>query len=379
MLPPEAGGGTFITEFDEGVAYLGRDTFEADLYISEPRVPDAYDDSGRGAHVNAPGQGEPTGLIQGYYNNDQQRPYLVITFAKSTHIYSKEYGLTTISKQRGCVSGRTMKTINGDVFMLSHYGWLGISNGQFFKKDGVAITLGQGDLDDVFKSSGYEKELNKSDMSNFFSVYYQELDQYITWISETGSTNKNRFYSYEFESGGFKPHLWNVNTQAAIEAEDSDGNEIIIFSDGFGYVFTHSIQEARTDQDETGANVDIEAFALIPWVQGDDMDASRNFRDFIVRASVSTNNIDVRVWLDFETSTPTEFSYSFPDPAVGFELDFSVLDVDAFGNDRTAVEFEEDLLVSGRSVLIGFYQTKTNGNLGLISAQLHSNKNGSRN
>lgn len=387
---PGNGGATFVTEFDRGIAYTGRNNFETDVYISESDIPEAINDTGSGLHFNPPGQGEPTGIAQGYYSNDQQRPYLVVTFEKSTHVFSKEFGLTTLSNQIGCVSGRTMRTINGDVYFMSHFGWRVISNGKFvvgtledqktsLKDVGVPITLGRGDIDDVFNSSGYFRELNKNDFSNMFSVFYQELDHYMTWISEGSNDNKARSYIYEFETRGFKSFTWPHNTQCAVEAEDGNGNEIILFADDQGYLYTYSIQEDRTDVDSSGSNVNIEAFALIPWLFGDDFDASRNFRNFIVRAIVSTNNITVKAWTNFIQTTLYDYTYSFPDPTSGFELDVSRLDEDAFGDERATVEYSEDLLLSGRSLLIGFYQTAANSNLGLVNAQLHTNKNGNSN
>lgn len=153
--------------------------------------------------------------------------------------------------------------------------------------------------------------------------------------------------------------------------------------DDSGYIYSYSSKENRTDSDPAGATVDIEAFALLPWIYTEDLDSSRNFRELIVHAIASSNDITVSHWVNFNIQDALNNTYSFPDPNGGFILDSTtdgVLDEDAFSDpNRTVVRARADINRVGYSILIGFYQTATNANINLIRAQLDSNKNGSPN
>jgi hypothetical protein len=379
--PPISGGAKYVAEFNRRIAYTGNNTYPSDLFFSESDLPDCYDDSLGAPRIALWGDGEPTGLGSGYYNGDNAFPYLVAFKKRSITLINSDFSTTVISKQLGCVSAESIRTINGDIFFLSAFGWRAISNGKLVVDPNslLPITLGKGDIDDVFKSNGYEKELNKSDFENMFSVYYQELDQYMTFISQGSSTSHNEAFVYEFESRGFKRYAFQLDFSAAVEGEDSSGDNVIYLADSSGFIYTHSIKENRTDTDSAAASVDIEAFALMPWIFGD-LDASRNYREFIVHAIASSDDITVRHWVNFSLDDALENTYSFPDPADGFILDQSKLDEDALSDpNRTVVKARGDINRVGYSVLIGFYQTATNGNMNLIRAQLDSSKNGNPN
>ena len=380
--PPVSGGALYLAEFNRRVAYTGNNNYPSDLYFSEPDLPDCYDDSLGSPRIALWGDGPPTGLGSGYYNGDKAFPYLVAFKKRSITVINSDFSSTVISRQLGCVSAETIRTINGDVFFLSAYGWRVISQGKLVVDPNSLqpLTLGRGDIDDVFKSSGYEKELNKSDYSNMFSVYYQELDQYITFVSFGASTSHSAAFVYEFETRGFKRYAFQLDFSAAVEGEDASGDNVVYLADSSGFIYTHSIKEDRTDTDAAASSVDVEAFALMPWQFGDDLDASRNFREFIVHAIASANDITVRHWVNFGLADALETTYSFPDPADGFILDVSKLDEDALSDpNRTVVKGRGDLNRVGYSILIGFYQTVTNGNINLIRAQLDSSKNGNPN
>jgi len=379
---PPAGGAKFISKFNRRLAYTANNNQPSDLRFTEPDVPDGTDLSGRGTIISIWGDGPPTGLGTGYYQGDTARPYLIAFKKRSITLINDAFQSTLISDQLGCVSASTIRTINGDIYFLSAFGWRSISNGRLVldQQSLLPLTLGGGDIDDLFKTNGFEKELNKADFENMFSVYYSELDQYITFVSEGASLSHNAAYPFEFETRGFKRYAFQLNFTAAVEGEDSSGNNVVYLADTSGFIYSHSIQEDRTDTNDLAASIDIEAFALMPWIFGDDLDGSRNFREFIVHAIASSDNITVRHWTNFELSNPLENTYTFTDPADGFILDVSKLDEDALSDpDRTIVKARGDLNRVGISILIGFFQSATNANLKLIRAQLDSSVNGNPN
>ena len=381
---PQSGGGKYMTEFNRRLVYTGNNSFKNDVFFSEQDIPDGFDDDGDTQLVlNLTGDGDATGVATGFYNQDSLEPYLAIFKKNSTHIYSEKSGfsrLVMISNKIGCVSHDTIQVVNGNIGFLSESGWRLISNGRLLEnEDGNPATLGFGDIDDIFKSKGYVYELNKAQMANYFSVFYAELNQYITWIAEGSNSAKTKAYVYEIESQGFKPYQFAVPATCAATAEDASGNEIVLFGDSNGWLYKHSIQQDRTDIDASDAAVNIEAFALMAWLDGDDMNHTYNFRELILRAITSENDLTVKAFLDFNIQDLQDYTYEFPDPVSGFVLDVSALDEGVFSDARTIVTTRADINRVGESLLIGFYQTAENGNLNLIAAQLEMNKNGNCN
>jgi hypothetical protein len=382
---PLSGGGKFLTEFNRKLVYAGNGTYKNDVFFSEEDYPDAFND-GTGDNrivLNVAGDGDVTGLATGLYNNTVLDPYLVVFKKRSTHIYSEIGGdqkFTPISYQIGCVSHDSIRVKNGDIYFLSDQGWRTISNGRLVvDQQGDPITLGMGDIDDIFKQPGMVYEINRSQASNCFSVYYSTLDQYITWIAEGSNTNFYKAYCYEFNSGGFKPYQFNSSITAACTGEDSVGAEVVFMADTDGAIYTHSIKEDRNDDDSTGTNQAIDAFAMLTWLDGDDMDSSYNFRELFLRRVVGTGNLTVKSWVNFTLSNPSALSYSFIDPSSGFVLDVDKLDEGVFGDERTIVTSRADINRAGENLLIGFYQSMIDGNINLVSAQMDFNKNGNRN
>src|SRR3990167_5422643 len=382
---PLSGGGAFLTNFNGKLVYAGNNTFYNSVYFSEEDLPDAFDDDGSTQTViDAHGDGKITGLAVGFFSESTADPYLVVCKKRSTVIYSEIDNIqrrTIISDKIGCVSYETMIVRNGDVFFMSDSGWRGIHNGQFIKdKENKIFSLAGGDLDDLFKTDGFVYEINKSNANDFFSVYYSTLDQYITFISEGSSTIINKAYSYEAgTSKGFKPYSFALDFIAGCIGEDSSGDEVVYLVDRNGYLFTHSIKEDRTDKDITNTAVNIAAFAQMAWMDGDDYDATYSFRELMLRAITSVNDLTVRAWINFVVTSPTSLTYSFPSNNSGFQLDVSALDVDSFGDEREVVHARGDINRTGKNLLVGFYQTVANGNMGLISAQVDFNKNGNSN
>lgn len=382
---PLAGGGKYLTEFNRKLVYAGNDTFKNDVFFSEEDLPDAFNDgSAEGRLVlPIPGDGAITGLATGLYNNSVLDPYLVIFKKRSTHVYTEIAGqgkFVTISHQIGCVSHNTIQVKNGDVYFLSDHGWRQIQNGRITTdQNGNSATLGNGDIDDIFRQPGYVYEVNRQQLPNAFSVYYSNLDQYITWVAEGSNAEFSKTYVYEFPLGGFKPYqFYNAATCACI-GEDSDGDEVIFMADSSGYFYTHSSKEDRHDDNASAEAQAIDAFAMLTWADGDDMDASYNFRELLLRAIGSDNEITVKTWINYSLGDTYEFAYDFSGATSGFVLDLSALDEGIFGDERNIVTARSDINRVGENILIGFYQSIVDANINLVSAQLDFSRNGNRN
>jgi hypothetical protein len=278
------------------------------------------------------------------------------------------------------VSPNSIIVKNGIVFFLAERGWRAIQNGRLLvDEQGDALTLGNGDIDNIFTLNGYVYQVNKSQMSNSFSIYYSTLDQYMTFVPEGSNASIFKAYVYEFNSTGFKVYEFKTAFTGAAMAENDNGEEICLFASSDGYIYKHSINEARTDVDDTNSTISIEAFALLNWFDGDDFDSSYNFRELIVRAIASEDDVIVRAFVSFDSSDLINYTYSFPDPSSGFVLDVSKLDEGIFSDGRTVVTARADINRVSENILFGFYQDISGANMNLLSAQLHYSKNGNRN
>jgi hypothetical protein len=387
---PLSGGGKYFTEFNRKLVYAGNGTYKNDVFFSEIDLPDAFND-GTGPDrlvLNPIYDGHITGIATGLYNNTVLNPYLVIFKERSTHIYSEingEGNLIPISQEIGCVSHDTIRVKNGNVFFLSTSGWRAIENGRLVlggnsnnSKDNP-ITLGLGDVDDIFTSPGYIYEANKSRLSDAFSVYYSTLDQYFTWIAEGAENDFTKAYVYEFKLGGFKPYSFHSPATSACVGEDTNGKEVVFMGDDNGYVYTHSINEERSDDDENGDDQNIYAFAQMTWQDGDDFDASFNFRELIIRRVAGNASMDVKAWINFSLDEIGD-TFVYENPREGFVLDVSELDSGSFGSDdRTILTARADINRTGENILLGFYQNSQGVSLGLVAAQLDYSRNGNRN
>jgi len=378
---PLSGGSKYITEYNGKLTYAGNGTFKNDVWFSEQYLPDAFDDTDTQTVLNISGDGDITALAVGFYSNSVLDPYLVIFKKTSTYIYSEREDfprLVQLNRKIGCVSQETVEIKNGNIFFLSTQGWRAIIDGTLVTKDDNAITLGLGDIDDIFKRPGWVNEINRGQFNNFFSVYYPTLDQYINFVAEGGSSEFKKAYVYQFPVGGFAVYDFNLDFVDAILGEDSSGDEVIFMADRTGYIYTHSIKEDRTDVDINNAADTISAYAHTIWLDGDDMDASFNFRELLIR-SFSKDTMTIKAWTNYDDrSDPQEYSYTFDDSA-GFVLDVSVLDVDSFGPENKIVTSRADIHRVGENILIGFYQNTENANMALVKAQLDFSKNGNRN
>lgn len=380
-------GGKYLAFFNSSLVYAGNSEFPNDVYFSEEDLPDAFNSLDTGTILAAPGQGPVTGLAVGMFNDAVIDPFLVVFKRKSTRIYSDIGGFkkfVSLSDKIGCVSHDTIQVKNGVVYFLSEEGFRGIVNGRFITNDqGEAITLGNGDIDDIFKSSGHTYEINRNGMANTFSVYYPTLDQYMTWVSEGANNAYSKTYVYEFDVGGFKPWEFGLTATCACIGETSLGRDQVLFGTVDGYIMKHSIQELKTDVDSSNAALPINAYAVLPWMPTNgDYDSTYNFRELILKAIVSSSALTVKTFVDYNLSTTESNDYNFTDPNSGFILDdtaFGVLDEDVMSDDRAIVTARSDINRVGETLAIGFYQNIAGANIGLISMQIDSSKNGNRN
>jgi hypothetical protein len=383
---PLSGGGKYLTEYNGRLVYAGNSSFKNDVFFSEQDLPDAFNDGNgpdRLVHY-AKGNGTITGLATGLYSNSVLDPYLVVFKERSLEIISgiaDEQRAVPISHQIGCVSHETIQVKNGDVYFLSDNGWRVISNGRLLTdQQNNPITLGLGDVDDIFRQPGFTYELNKAQASNAFSVYYSTLDQYLTWIPEGGSTDVSKTYAYEFRNGGFKPYTFFTPSTAACIGEDADGAEVVFMSDANGAIYTHSIKETvASDEDSTGTAQNVNAYALLPWLEGNDYDSSWSWRNIIIKRVAGSGNLLLRAFVNYSTDEAIDpITYESTDS--GFILDVSQLDVDSLQEaGRTIEKLGADINRNGESLTIGFYQNEIGSSIALISAQIESNKNGNRN
>lgn len=377
---PLEGGGKYLLNFNGKLVVLGNSIFRDDALFSEPYIPDAFNDgTAPGRQVLfIPGDGDVTGGAIGLYNDSVLDPFIVIFKKRSTHIYSEINGegkFATIHDKIGCVSHDTIQVIDGSVYFLSDQGWRVIRNGRFVADEkGNPITLGMGDIDDIFKSPGFTYEVNRSRMNDSFSVYYSALDQYITWVAEGARNDFSKAYVYEFNTQGFKPYEFASSATCACIGEDSEGDEVVYMGDADGFIYKHSIKEERQDEVAVGDPKDIISFGQLIWITGNDMDATHRFRKFLIRRLVGGGDLTLKVWVNY--SMDNERTFTIQGPQEGFILDFSRLDIDSFGvSDRSIVSSMIDVNCTCESILFGFYQTGKGKNVGLVSAQIDYSKN----
>lgn len=374
----------YLALFNSKLVVAGNTAFPNEVYFSEPDQPDIFDDSDAATILVIPGQGGVTGIGVGLFNDSYLDPFLVIFKRKSIHIYSELSGqerFVTISNEIGCVSHDTIQVKNGILYFLSEEGWRAISNGYLVKNNqGEAVTLGEGDLDDIFKSTGYVYEVNRTGLLNSFSVYYPTLDQYLCWVSEGTNSAYTKTYCYEFDVGGFKPWEFAQAATCATLGENSSGRDLVLMGTQNGYILKHSIMELKKDVDADNAEASIDAFAIMTWTPDNgDLDATYNFRELLVRAVASSNDLTVKTFLNFNVALVSDTQYMFTDPESGFILDESILDEGVFNDERTIVTARSDINRVGENIAVGFYQNTLEANMGLIECQLDFSKNGNRN
>lgn len=381
--PPQEGGGKFLTAYGQALAYSGSSSFPSDVFFSEAFLPDGFDDTTTSKGINIGGNGPITGIGVGYFSGDNQNPYLVAFKKNHIELFTEASGnpqQVVISTELGCISHDTIKLIDGNLFFMSTKGWHVIQDGRIVKTKGSQDSIDNGDIEDIFKRTGQAYELNKTNTSNFFSIYYPTLQQYMTFVSEGNSIDIKKSYNYEFEIGGFRPYQFPVGITDACLGDDALGEDVVFMCGEGGYIFTHSIKETKgTDVDSAGDPIDVDAFAKLFWIGGEDMDSSYNFGAFTLRAITQENNVTVKYFLGYSEQGSTSQEFEFTDPDGGFILDVSLLDVGVLTDGRTIVRYNGEILKSGQSLLIGIYKSQQGESMALLEGQLDVQKNGNPN
>lgn len=381
--PPLSGGGKYLTVFGKKLAYAGNATYPNDVFVSEDNLPDAFDDTETQVVLNIPGHGPVTGIATGLYNNSVLNPFLVIFKKTSTTVYTEIGDIPTqitIDDHIGCVSNETIKIHNGVVYFMSENGWYAISNGHIIKNDlGLPASLGNGDIDDIFSRTGWTYELNSSEFANMFSAYYSTLGHYMTFVAEGSNSNLYKCYTYEERIGGFRPFEFKCNFKCAADGEDDSGYQTVFLGDDVGYLFTYSTRNSRHDDDEDASEQTIDVFMLLPHIQPDDHSRTYNWKEITVRAMNSDNAVNLKIFSSFSLMTPVDYSLGFPTANLSFTLDVSQLDVGVFGDERIPVTARASINTTGEVLLVGYYQSILNANIGLISSQVNFNANGNAN
>lgn len=381
---PFGANAKFIAKFGSKIAIAGVNGFESDVLFSEPFIPDAFDDSTSTRLVfKASGNGDITGIKTGYYTTDNLSPYLCVFKKRSIEVYSNLSGTNTysvISSGLGCVNQDTIREINGDIYFMSEGGFHIISNGRIVTKNDKAFKLGDSDIDSIFTEEGFTYELNKANFGSFFSVYYQTLNQYMVFTSESGNTLINKSYNYEFDINGFRPYDYALNFYCSCSSEDENNDEIVLLGGKNGRLYKHSINVTKHDVDIDNNSVDIDAFAQLYWIAHDDFDASMNFGTMIFKAITQVTPITVKAWLNYHLSEEVLTTYDFNDNEGGFILDQSKLDINVLSDGRTIVKtLSSGIYKTAKSLMIGFYQSGQDINIGLLSGQIDASKNANNN
>jgi hypothetical protein len=375
--PLLSGGGKYPVMFGNEFVYAGSSQYTSDVFRSTNNVPDAIDYT---KTLNSSGNGPITGLGVGLYNSDNLNPFLCIFKRNHIEVYSEIGGQpfqSVISTEVGCVSHNTIKTVNGVVYFMSTQGWHAVINGRLAaKKNGKPQELANDDLSDIFTRTGYVYELNKSDMDNYFSVYYPTTSQYMTFVSEGANSSIQKSYNYEFQVGGFRPYSYVTSFFDACNATNSSGEDIVLFAGKAGQIYKHSIAEAISDTNEAGATVAISALAQLPWISGEDIDATYNFGQFMIKALASGDDITITALVNYDGSLGYPGTLEIEGEQTGFILDVSKLDESTLSDGRRVIPAIAKVFRTGRSLMLLLTQNEVGANMNVIEAQLDFSKNG---
>jgi hypothetical protein len=93
----------------------------------------------------------------------------------------------------------------------------------------------------------------------------------------------------------------------------------------------------------------------------------------------SDYDVDAKIFSSFSLQTPDDYTLDFPPSGLAFTLDVSQLDVGILGDERIPVTACAHINKTGEVLLVGFYQSISGANLGLISTQITFNSNGNAN
>jgi len=392
---PVAGGAKYLAIYNGQIVSAGNSSFQSDVFFSNADEPDGW--STTNTLVHAKGDGPITGLAVGNFDAHEVTQYLVIFKRHSITLYFQDItGASNDSETfipgTGCVSHKSIRIKDGNIYFLSDFGWRVISQGRLVKDN-----LGKGDVDDIFNINGWVYGLNKTNISNAFSVYYSELDSYMSWVAEGASTNFDKCYNYGISSGQFMPLSFGSCT-CACTGEDTNGNEVVYIGKADQNIYSYSIRNPFYDETSTGFILDVNRLDVdklqtagtiaIPinlvfnWFPNENYDATFNFRNLFLEAisdtSTSLSTINLQAFVNFSRSTPYAYSYNFQ-ASEGFQLDVSMLDVGVLGDDRSRSRIVSDINLTGRNILIQIQQSVLGAHFQLLSSQLNYSRNGNFN
>lgn len=395
---PLAGGAKYLAIYNSQLVAAGNTNFKSDIFFSNTDEPEGWSTSNTLVHVN--GDGPITGLAVGYYSggNIDLNQYLVGFKKRSITVYYQSIAGPTEDQQInidgvGCVSHKTIRVKDGNIYFLSDYGWRVIVNGSLLPQ-----TMGNGDIDDIFRISGFTYGLNKQILSNAFATYYSELDSYMCWVAEGANNSFNKCYNWHMDAKQWMPLIM-ANSTCAVTGEDTNGQETVYIGNNDRNIYRYSIRNEFSDDITThGFTLDIDkldvgllqaesassipVFALFNWQPNEDFDASYNFRDLIIEGISDTDTeestFEVKAYLNFSRSISYSYDYDLFS-SEGFTLDVSRLDIDILGDERARVRMGSDINRTARNILFGIYQDTIEAKLQLLAYQLNFSKNGNRN
>jgi hypothetical protein len=391
---PLSGGAKYLAIYNGCLVSAGNPTYPSDVFFSNPDEPDGWSTSN--SLVHAKGNGPITGLATANVNLSDVSSYLVIFKRSSLTIYYQgingpQYDSEVYIPGVGCVSHKTIRIKDGNIFFLSDHGWRVISQAKLLKN-----TLGKGDIDDIFKVNGWTYSVNKSNLSDAFSVYYSELDSYMTWVAEGANTNFNKCYSYGMTDDQFMPLLFN-NCTCACSGQDNNGDEVVYIGRSDRNIYSYSIRNPGYDDTTSdGFVLDVnkldedvlrgDGTSSIPWnvtfnwQPNEDLDATFNFRNFFLEAISDATSSSVDVVANINFSRSASYLYSVNLYAIeGFILDVSRLDIDVLADDRIRNRQSCDINLVSRNLLLTISQNVKGARLQLLASQLNYSKNGNSN
>lgn len=379
--PPE--NPKFIAVFGKAIILAGDSSFPYDVFRSEDYLPDAFDRSETSKTIRASGRGVVTGIATGFFNDSNLNPFLCIFKRNSVEVYSEVGGIpeiSLVSGEIGCISHDTIIEEGGVVYFMSSTGWFAIENGVLRRRrsEGAVIPdeISNNDLLDIFTRPGFNYELNKANYSEFFSVFYPTLKNYMTFVSEGANDDMKKCYNFEFNVAGFRPLEFALNFYCGLSTDKSSGDDIVLFGGDDGYLYEYSVLNDKHDVDSTNTATEIEAFCDMFFYPGGDFETSYNFGSMQLRHIQGIYPVTVEILVDYSNNRGLSFAKT---GASGFILDISKLDEDLLTDGRNIVTSYGDVHRVGQALFMKFKQTVQDDSMALMGGQIHVSKNGSPN
>ena len=117
--------------------------------------------------------------------------------------------------------------------------------------------------------------------------------------------------------------------------------------------------------------------ASLIWLQGDDFDATYNFRSLITRGISNDELITLTTYTDYSKDYSIELDIDFTQDAARFDDDY--FDDARFADSNAIIIWAVDINRCDQNLFLKFEQNEENTNIGLVQMQLDFSKNGNRN